>query len=300
MIVIAFGSVPASAHTGRMPAGISLVNPGAGVANGDLHLAGNPGTGSPSVQDSTPPPPPPPPPPPGGPHGRMDSLRHVMDSLRHVRDSINHAILDSLHRLRDSSIHRGLDTLRRKHRDSLRLRDSIIHARRDSIIRMHRDTLHFIDSVRHRLRDSIIHSWLDSMRIRDSIIRARLDSLWHSDTTHHRRDSIGHHEARGTSDPAQGLPLTAVSVPTATSLAQNYPNPFNPTTQISFTLPAADAVTLAVYSSTGKQVATLLNEQLSAGLHTVTFNATNLPSGVYWYRLTTGSSSLVKRRLLTK
>jgi len=83
-------------------------------------------------------------------------------------------------------------------------------------------------------------------------------------------------------------------------LEQNYPNPFNPTTQISYSIPNSEKVKLTVYNILGNEVAELVNETKNAGTHTVKFNAQNLASGVYFYRLTAGSSTVVKKMLLLK
>lgn len=83
-------------------------------------------------------------------------------------------------------------------------------------------------------------------------------------------------------------------------LNQNYPNPFNPTTEISFTVPEASDVALTVYNVKGQQVATLANQRVSAGSHSFTFNAENLSSGLYFYRLTTGNITLTEKMTLIK
>jgi hypothetical protein len=74
-------------------------------------------------------------------------------------------------------------------------------------------------------------------------------------------------------------------------LNQNYPNPFNPTTKITFTLPKPEQVTLSVYNTLGQKVATLLDTKMNAGSHDVEFNASDLPSGIYFYRIQIGDAS---------
>ena len=69
------------------------------------------------------------------------------------------------------------------------------------------------------------------------------------------------------------------------SLGQNYPNPFNPSTTIEFELPEVSRVKLSVYDILGREVTLLVNETLNAGVHEVRFHGSNLPSGVYLYRI---------------
>ena len=83
-------------------------------------------------------------------------------------------------------------------------------------------------------------------------------------------------------------------------LNQNYPNPFNPTTVISYQLPTNSLVSLQVYDMLGKEVATLMNREQSAGTHEVSFNASNVPSGMYICTLRAGSFSQTKKMLLVK
>ena len=80
----------------------------------------------------------------------------------------------------------------------------------------------------------------------------------------------------------------------------NYPNPFNPSTNISFTLPQRSNVKLVVYDVLGKEVATLANSVYETGKYDVTFNASNLPSGVYFYSITTAQGTISKKMLLVK
>ncbi len=84
------------------------------------------------------------------------------------------------------------------------------------------------------------------------------------------------------------------------ALEQNYPNPFNPSTAIRYSIPNAGQVKLNVYSVTGKLVVSLVNEFKPAGNYSVNFNAANLPSGVYFYRLTSGSFVENKKMILLK
>lgn len=84
------------------------------------------------------------------------------------------------------------------------------------------------------------------------------------------------------------------------SLNQNYPNPFNPNTTISYSLKNDGIVQLVVYDMLGREVAQLVNEQKPAGNYSVEFNASNLPSGIYIYRLTSGDYSAVKKLILLK
>ncbi|NWG29452.1 MAG: T9SS type A sorting domain-containing protein [Ignavibacteriaceae bacterium] len=83
-------------------------------------------------------------------------------------------------------------------------------------------------------------------------------------------------------------------------LQQNYPNPFNPTTSISFSIPKNGFVTLKVYDILGKEVAELVNEIKEAGNYSVTFNASELPSGIYFYTLTSGNFTATKKLILLK
>ena len=89
-------------------------------------------------------------------------------------------------------------------------------------------------------------------------------------------------------------------MPTTFAMEQNYPNPFNPSTKIEFSLPQETRVLLEVYNLLGERVATLADETRAAGFHTVQFNATALPSGLYLYRMTAGEQTFVRKMMLTK
>ena len=92
----------------------------------------------------------------------------------------------------------------------------------------------------------------------------------------------------------------ALGLPKAFSLSQNFPNPFNPSTNLQFSLPLRSNVTLIIYDVIGREVTTLVNTELPAGIHTVEWNATKLSSGVYFYRLVTPKNVFVKKMTLIK
>jgi hypothetical protein len=97
-----------------------------------------------------------------------------------------------------------------------------------------------------------------------------------------------------------GIKQIAEFVPSSYSLQQNYPNPFNPSTNIRYEIPKNSFVKLVVFDILGKKIETLVNEKLKPGSYEVTFNATNYPSGVYFYRLTTDGFNETKRMIIIK
>jgi hypothetical protein len=84
------------------------------------------------------------------------------------------------------------------------------------------------------------------------------------------------------------------------NLMQNYPNPFNPSTSISFSLPKRSFVSLKVFDLLGKEVATIVSEELAAGIYSQTWNAANMSSGIYFYRLQAGSYIKTKKLILLR
>lgn len=105
-----------------------------------------------------------------------------------------------------------------------------------------------------------------------------------------------------------GIQQIGSEIPQEFSLYQNYPNPFNPATTIKFNIPplrgvsgsAGRGVSLIIYDITGKVISTLVNQPLNAGKYEVDFDASNLPSGVYFYKLVSGEFSEAKRMVLVK
>ena len=94
--------------------------------------------------------------------------------------------------------------------------------------------------------------------------------------------------------------LSVDLTPETYSLSQNYPNPFNPTTAISYRLSALSNVKLVVFDLLGREVTTLVNEKKEPGNYSVNFNASNLTSGVYFYKITAGSFTETKKMTLVK
>ncbi|MFH1686462.1 MAG: T9SS type A sorting domain-containing protein [bacterium] len=89
-------------------------------------------------------------------------------------------------------------------------------------------------------------------------------------------------------------------LPTEFGLAQNYPNPFNPVTTIEFALPAAGPTRIDIFNILGQTVVTPVNESLSAGLHTLSFDASNQPSGIYFYKLSHAGGTETRKMVLLK
>jgi hypothetical protein len=89
-------------------------------------------------------------------------------------------------------------------------------------------------------------------------------------------------------------------VPSSYSLQQNYPNPFNPATNIRYQIANNSFVVLRVYDILGKEIATLVNDKLSAGTYEVKFDGSNLPSGIYFYKLETENFKEIKRMMMIK
>ena len=94
--------------------------------------------------------------------------------------------------------------------------------------------------------------------------------------------------------------LDLFSNPAKYSLMQNYPNPFNPSTTISFSLPSKSFVSLKVFDSIGREMTTIVSEEMSAGSYEKKWNANGMPSGVYFYRLHAGSFTGSKKIILLK
>jgi hypothetical protein len=138
------------------------------------------------------------------------------------------------------------------------------------------------------------------MQLNDADDVTRGDNMmrWWSDSNNQWQNSAKF----GTANLLVGTAVkeNAPTVASTFDLAQNYPNPFNPTTTISYSLAKAGQVELTVFNLLGKEVASLANEVQEAGVHNVTFDASNLTSGVYFYTLRTEGQTFTNKMMLMK
>ncbi|MBX2992427.1 MAG: T9SS type A sorting domain-containing protein [Bacteroidetes bacterium] len=174
-------------------------------------------------------------------------------------------------------------------------------------------TFAFVDSLGNMMSDYDASRWYTCRSHRDSSstfslppIGAHIDSI------------VGYILPSGGSEAPRGFRIAPVrkntlvwnevrssaATPIAHALHQNYPNPFNPTTNIEFRIPARptgganrEFVSLKVFDVLGREVATLVNEVKEAGEHSIQFNASNLSSGIYFYRLKAGNSVSTKKMI---
>jgi len=136
---------------------------------------------------------------------------------------------------------------------------------------------------------------------------------WNDGAWHNISDAwTGQQEAAGTGTngahmwievnlgTAVSVPDDGKSLPTTLALEQNYPNPFNPVTVIQYSVPEAAHVSLIVYDVLGREVQTLVDSEMEVGTYKVNFEANNLSSGLYFYRLSTGYQSIVRKMMLLR
>jgi len=107
-------------------------------------------------------------------------------------------------------------------------------------------------------------------------------------------------QAAGKGNTTSIIDKTNLNIPDKAQLEQNYPNPFNPATKIRYSLSKAGLVTLKVYDLMGEEVETLINEHKNIGIYEVSFDAANLPSGVYFYKIQADNYIETRKMLLIK
>jgi hypothetical protein len=103
-----------------------------------------------------------------------------------------------------------------------------------------------------------------------------------------------------TYSPITGIAEELSIIPDKYELFQNYPNPFNPTTIMKYQIPELSFVTLKVYDVLGSEIVTFVSEEKSIGSYEVEFDATSLPSGIYFYKLQTPNFTQTKKMILLK
>jgi len=145
-----------------------------------------------------------------------------------------------------------------------------------------------------RLSNSISGSFSPSVAIAGSVVNV----VW-SDIRDGNDNEEIYYKRNPTGNPT-GIIYVNSEIPSSYSLSQNYPNPFNPTTNVQFSMCNVQYVILQVYDILGKEVATLVNEQLQPGSYEVNWNASQYSSGVYFYRLQTDGYTETKRMTLIK
>jgi hypothetical protein len=104
----------------------------------------------------------------------------------------------------------------------------------------------------------------------------------------------------GTLNYSDVIEVESNLLPDEFALYQNYPNPFNPSTIIKFDVPSSSFVNISIYNTIGERIATLVNKQMEAGVHFTRFDASNMPSGIYIYRLTAGNIVFTNKMMLIK
>jgi hypothetical protein len=143
-----------------------------------------------------------------------------------------------------------------------------------------------------RLTNNTAESWYPSIAVSGSVVHV----IWRD----YRDGNFEIYYKRNPTGNPIGIKNISSEIPSSYSLEQNYPNPFNPITNVKFQISNSGSVKIIVFDLLGKEVATLVNEQLAPGTYSVDFNATNFPSGVYFYRLTTNDFTATKKLILLK
>ena len=140
---------------------------------------------------------------------------------------------------------------------------------------------------------------------RDTLIARNIPFVYHTfNGTHNSqnrsRSAIIFRFLDSAMNTTTGIEPVRNQIPENISLYQNYPNPFNPVTKIKYDLPITNYVKLAVYDILGREVAVLFNEKQTAGKHEIKWDASGFPSGVYFYKLTSGEFTQTKKMMLVK
>jgi hypothetical protein len=197
-------------------------------------------------------------------------------------DTVSHTYQDEIHLSRDagSSWHLVNAGILGTGKSLLWVGSQLLAATTSGVFR-----LRYGDSVWYPINEGLLDSSLTSLTIhRDNLfLVASSGTVWRRPT------------AEITTDVESNPKL-----PQRFALEQNYPNPFNPSTSIKYQIPSTNFVTLMVYDVLGREVATLVNEVKQPGTYMAQWDTSGVASGVYFYRMSTGSFVSTKRMLLMK
>lgn len=160
------------------------------------------------------------------------------------------------------------------------------------------------DAIEWRNRDAVLHSATSDDGIWDSGLLSRDQRFtyvfnvegifpYHCSAHPSMVDTVIVGNPTGTDDQKPATPFQF-------ELSQNYPNPFNAQTEISYAVPVISHVRIAVYNLLGQEIATLVDEDLQAGAHQVVWDASTVPSGVYFYRIEAGVYAQTRKMTLIK
>jgi predicted GH43/DUF377 family glycosyl hydrolase len=156
--------------------------------------------------------------------------------------------------------------------------------------------------------DSLFHLSDNSLCVNTGADSIQIDALWYrppsDDYEGDDRPYMGIQPDMGADEtqvsPVGIEPQPTAGIPKSYALEQNFPNPFNPTTNIEFSIPKSEFVTLKIYNILGEEVATLVSERLTSGKYKYDWDASDLASGLYLYRIQTGSYVEAKKMLLIR
>ncbi|MFA7360924.1 MAG: T9SS type A sorting domain-containing protein [Candidatus Kapaibacterium sp.] len=157
-----------------------------------------------------------------------------------------------------------------------------------------------VDSAKFFINGTIVHKWKWTLGANGVAVPKKLGGNNFFGATATDEMYVDDYSYMPGANWITGITQNGNTVPTDYALSQNYPNPFNPTTKINFALPKSGLVTMKVYDILGKEVATLVNEVKNAGSYSVDFNASNLTSGMYFYKVSVNGFSDVKKMLMIK
>ncbi len=170
----------------------------------------------------------------------------------------------------------------------------------------------FSGEKKHRLKyqtgsgSSIMISWWNipfemSIRIQDIITGSLIDTIFNGSGNYLVLNPIGFSSLNfSVTYSFITAAETDAEMPVGFALQQNYPNPFNPVTKINYSLSKDDITQLSVYNSSGKLIRLLVDSYQTSGYHYAMFNASDLSSGIYFYKLQSGKNTIAKKMLVVK